>query len=87
MTHTVQKCVIFCKISTFIKIYHYFFVAQNCVGQAKKTEDTLSGRADMWRDFEQKETKLSDWLKDALKQLKEEKGPISKQLEAHKVLI
>ena len=57
------------------------------MGQSKESEDTLSGRADMWKDFEQKEAKLSDWLKDALKQLKEEKGPISKQLETHKVFI
>ncbi|XP_072030747.1 nesprin-1-like [Amphiura filiformis] len=57
---------------------------KNCVSQSRDSEDTLSGRADLWKDFAQKESNLSDWLKDAAKKLKDDKGPINKQLEKHK---
>ena len=56
------------------------------MSQSKDVEDVLSGRADLWKDFDQKEAQFADWIKMSANQIAaDEKGPITKQLEIHKV--
>ncbi|XP_022095661.1 nesprin-1-like [Acanthaster planci] len=58
---------------------------RTAVSLGRDWEERLSGQRKEWQGFELREAELADWLQQASKILKDHKGPISKQLDTHKV--